>query len=104
MSSLFFKSHAFSLYGLPEGERCACLMAENRAAAAHGHRAMEVVDPNQRTADVGELLEHCPDGLATWPVPVGVTVKPMMPGTGSGRVDLVSLRDLARNEQAAVAA
>lgn len=27
-----------------------------------------------------------------------------LPGTGSGRVDLVSLRDRARNEQAAVAA
>ncbi len=97
MNSLFPDTQAFSLYGLQGGECCACLPTENRDFFV-------VVNPSQRTADVGKLLEHRRDGLATWRIRVGITVKPTMPGTGSGRVDLVPLRDRACNEQAAVAA
>lgn len=65
--------------------------------------AFVVVEPNQRTADVGTLLEHCRAGLASWQVPVGITLKTILPSTGSGRVDLVLLQEWARNEQAVVA-
>ncbi|MEE1926436.1 class I adenylate-forming enzyme family protein [Pseudomonas sp. 148P] len=86
-----------------DGVRDAAVVGIADAERGQAPWAFVVVEPNQRTADVGELLEHCRSGLASWQVPVGITFKTILPSTGSGRVDLVLLQEWARNEQAAVA-
>lgn len=120
MNSLFPVTHDAPLYGLSEGMCCADLPpAEGRGDACQAGlpvpdvgrnprdrapRGLVVVTSNQRTADVGTLLEHGRDGVVIRQVPVGVTVKTMMSGTVSGRVDLVLPQDRACNKQDAVAA
>jgi len=86
-----------------EGVRDAAVVGIADTERGQALWAFVVVDPAQRTADVGELLEQCRVGLATWQVPVGITFKTILPSTGSGRVDLVLLQQWACNEQTAVA-
>lgn len=86
-------------HGLPTGTRHARLLPVDHGASAEQQHVTRACTALKGRGGAVTLPAHRCQGLATWQMPSGTTLNPLLPCTGGGLVPFVLLHQWAGNER-----